>query len=404
MNKLHESSRMNTRKFAMKQLLMTMVAIFALIFMIVPANAQLEIVLDQLSPQPIEPGQDLTLSVRLENENSDMENVRIEIVPDSPITIKNEDRRIIYEGNIIKYGAVIETYLLHVDPLAASGTYEIEFRSRWSINDMASETNKTFKVLVRGAPQLMISNLTVNPERISPKEKFDLTLRVSNEGTGMAREVQVSADMSGLPFVSLDADTKIIKRLDPGKNIQLNYTIQVKDKTDISSYSIPIKMDYKDENGKNISSKSLAGVRVLGKAELAISDIKIEPQNPVIGDLVTVNMRIENSGTGEAKSVKIKLDAPFEGTKSAFLGKIKPDDDAPGIFTFYVTKDGNIPLSASIEYEDDLGTRTVNESLDLHVYEQNGNSMMAPIVVAVPVIGSIAYYLSRRKKNPGNAK
>jgi hypothetical protein len=227
MNKLHESSRMNTRKFAMKPLLMTMVAIFALIFMIVPANAQLEIVLDQLSPQPIEPGQDLTLSARLENENSDIENVRIEIVPDSPITIKNGDRRIIYEGNIIKYGAVIETYLLHVDPLAASGTYEIEFRSRWSINDMASETNKTFKVLVRGAPQLMISNLTVNPERISPKEKFDLTLRVSNEGTGMAREVQVSADMSGLPFVSLDADTKIIKRLDPGEIIQLNYPIQI---------------------------------------------------------------------------------------------------------------------------------------------------------------------------------
>ena len=327
--------------------------------MIVPANAELEIVLDQLSPQPVEPGQDLTLSVRLENENSDMENVRLEIVPDSPIKLKNENERIIDEGRIIKYGAVTETYLLHVDPLAASGTYEIEFRSRWSGNDMSTETNKTFKVLVRGAPQLMISNITVNPGRISPKDKFDLTFQVSNEGTGMAREVQVSADMSDLPFVSLDADTKVIKRLDPGETIQLNYPIQVKDKTEISSYSIPIKMDYKDENGKNISSKSLAGIRVLGKAELAISDIKIEPQNPVIGDLVTVNMRIENSGTGEAKSVKIKLDAPFEGTKSAFLGKIKPDDDAPGIFTFYATKDGNIPLSASIEYEDDLGMRTV---------------------------------------------
>ena len=388
----------------MKTPLITLIAVFALIFMIVPANAQLEIVLDRLSPQPVEPGQDLTLSVRLENENSDKENVRLEIVPDSPITIKNENRRIIDEGRIIQYGAVTETYLLHVDPLASSGTYEIEFRSRWSGNGMSSETNKTFKVLVRGAPQLMISNITVNPVRISPKDKFDLTFLVSNEGTGMAREVQVSADMNDLPFVPLDADTKVIKRLNPGETIHLNFPIQVKDKTEISSYSIPIKMEYKDENGENISSKSLAGIRVLGKAELAISDFKIEPQNPVKGDLVTVNMRIENSGTGEAKSVKIKLDAPFEGTKSAFLGKIKPDDDAPGVFTFYATKDGNIPLSASIEYEDDLGMRTVYESLDLHVYKQNENSMMVPIVVAVPVIGSIAYYLSRRKKNPVNSK
>lgn len=384
----------------MNKLYITTIAVFALIFMIAPANAEIEIVLDQLSPQPVEPGQDLTLSVRLENQFNDIENVRLEIIPDSPIKLKNENDRTINEGRMIKYGAVTETYLLHVDPLAASGEYEIEFRTRWSGNDMMRETNKTFKVLVRGAPQLMISNITINPQSISPKDVFDLMFSVSNVGTGMAREIQVSADTSNLPFVSLDADTKVIRRLDPGEDFQLNYTIQVKDKTEISSYPIPIKMDFKDENGENISSKSYAGIRVLGKAELAISDIKFEPLNPVIGDLVTVNLRIENSGTGEAKSVKVKLDAPSEGTRTAFLGKIKPDDDAPGIFTFYATKDGNIPLSASIEFEDDLGVRDVTESMDIHVYKQNENSMMTPIVVSVPIIGSIAYYLSRRKKNP----
>ena len=388
----------------MNKLHITIIAAIAFIFMIAPASAEIEIVLDQLSPQPVEPGQDITLSVRLENQFDNIENVRLEIIPDSPIKLKNENDRIINEGRMIKYGAVTETYLLHVDPLAASGEYEIEFRTYWSGNDMMRETNKTFKVLVRGAPQLMISSITINPGSISPKDVFDLMFSVSNEGTGMAREVQVTADTSNLPFVSLDADTKVIRRLDPGENIQLNYTIQVKDKTEISSYPIPIKMDYKDENGKNISSKSYAGIRVLGKAELAISDIKFEPLNPVIGDLVTVNMRIENSGTGEAKSVKVKLDTPSEGTRTAFLGKIKPDDDAPGIFTFYAAKDGNIPISASIDYEDDLGMRTVTESLELQVYKQNENSMTSPIVLAVPIIGSIAYYLSRRKKNQGNAK
>ncbi len=58
---------------------LNIIAVFALISMIAPANAELGIVLDQLSPQPVEPGQDLTLSVRLENEFSDIENVRLEI-------------------------------------------------------------------------------------------------------------------------------------------------------------------------------------------------------------------------------------------------------------------------------------------------------------------------------------
>ncbi len=374
------------------------IAVFALIFMIAPANAELEIVLDEISPQPAEPGHDLTLSVRLVNEYSELENVKLEIVPDSPIKLKNENDRIIDEGRMIKYGAVAETYLLHIDPGASSGSYDIEFRAHWLSNDQQRETNKTFNVIVRGVPQLVISNITINPQRISPKDTFDLTFLTSNEGTGVAREVQVSAATSGLPFVSVDADTKTIKRLDPGESVQLSYAVQVKDKTEISSYSIPIKMDYKDENGENISSKSFAGIRVLGKAELAISDIKIEPQNPVEGDLVTVNMRIENSGTGEAKSAKVSLDAPFKGTRTAFLGKIKPDDDAPGVFTFYAEKGGDIPYSANIEFEDDLGVRTVSEPLNLYVRNPNKNGMAVPVIVTLPFIAAGIYYLHRRKK------
>ncbi len=377
---------------------LTIVAALALISMIAPANAELEIVLDQLSPQPVEPGQDLTLSVRLDNEFSNIENVRLEILPDSPIKLKNENDRIIDEGNIIKYGAVAETYTLHVDPLATSGSYDIEFRTHWSDNNMLRESNKTFKVMVRGMPQLMISNITINPLRISPKDKFDITFSISNDGTGTARDVQVSAVTSGLPFVSVDADTKNIRSLNPGESIQLSYAIQVKDKTEISSYSIPIEMDYKDENGENQSTKSFAGVRVLGKAELAISDLKIDPQNPVEGDLVTVNMRIENSGTGEAKSVKVNLDAPFNGTRTAFLGKIKPDDDAPGVFTFYAEKGGDIPYSANVEFEDDLGVRTVTEPLNLYVSSPNKNGMAAPAIVTLPLIAVGVYYLHRRKK------
>ena len=133
----------------MNKLHITIIAAIAFIFMIAPASAEIEIVLDQLSPQPVEPGQDITLSVRLENQFDDIENVRLEIIPDSPIKLKNENDRIINDGRMIKYGAVTETYLLHVDPLAASGEYEIEFRTGWFGNDMMHETNKTFKVLVR---------------------------------------------------------------------------------------------------------------------------------------------------------------------------------------------------------------------------------------------------------------
>lgn len=381
-----------------RQLSLIIFAIFVFVFIIAPAKAEIKIVLDELSPQPVEPGHDLVLSVRLENEGDDIENLKITIVPDTPIILKNENDRTIDEGRIIKLGAVAETYLLHVDANAVSGAYEIEFRVNWLGSDQKRETNNTFKVMVRGAPQLVISNITVNPERISPKDVFDLAFTVSNEGTGVAREVQVSAGTSGMPFIPVTTDTNIIKKLNPGESTKLSYVIQVKDKTEISSYSIPIRMEYKDENGKNISSQSYVGIRVLGRAELAIADIKIEPQNPAKGDIVTINMRIENSGTGEAKSVKVSLDAPFEGTKTTFLGKIKPDDDAPGVFTFYADKDGDIPYAAKIEFEDDLGARSVIEALNLHLHNANKNSIIAPVIAALLIIAGSVYYLQRRKK------
>ena len=247
-----------------------------------------------------------------------------------------------------------EIYLLHVDPRAVSGAYDIEFRTRWLSNDQQRETNRTFKIMVRGIPQLAISNVTINPELISPQEAFDLAFSVSNEGTGIAREVQISAATGGLPFVPVGSDTKIIKKLDPGESGRLSYRIQVKDRAEISSYSIPIKMDYKDENGKNISSQGFTGIEVLGKAKISIANIKTEPQNPVNGDLVSVTMRIENSGNGDAKSVKVSINTPIKGTKIAFLGKIQPNDDAPAVFTLYTTESGDIPYSAVIEFEDEL--------------------------------------------------
>lgn len=375
-------------------------AAMAILLLIAPANAtELGIVLDKLSPQPVEPGQDLVMSVRLENEGEDIDNVKLTIVPDTPIILKNENDRILDVGRIIKLGAIAETYLLHIDSRAVSGAYEIEFRARWLSNDQQRETNKTFKVMVRGVPQLAISNITINPETISPQDTFNITFSVSNEGTGIAREVQVSAATGGLPFVPIGADTKIIKNLDPGESIQLNYRLLVKDKTLISSYSIPIKMDYKDENGKNTSSQSFVGVKVLGDAELSIGNIKTEPQNPAKGDLVIITMRLENSGNGDAKSVKVSLDIPFEGTKTAFLGKIKPDDDAPGVFTFYITESGDIPYTASIEFEDDLGKHITKETLTLNVQSTNKNGIIVPVIIVALIALAVGIYLSRRKKS-----
>lgn len=375
-----------------------MAATLMLIFITLPANAELEIILDSMSPQPVEPGHDFVLSVNLANENTEVKAVTLEILPDSPIILKDEKDHVVDVGNIIKYGAVAKIFQLHIDPRAHTGSYDIDFRARWSSNDQMRETNKTIKVMVRGIPQLAITNITINPEHISPQDTFELAFTVSNEGNGIARDILVGAATGGLPFATAGVDTNVIKALDPGESNRLSYHVMVKDKADISSYSIPIRMEYKDENGKNISSQSLVGVKVLGRAKLSIASIKTEPQNPAKDEFVTVTMRIENSGTGDAKSAKMIVAMPFEGNKTVFLGKIKPNDDAPAVFTFKASESGNIPFSVTLEFEDDLGTHMQTWTLNQYVYGRNGNNIAAPAGVLAIVAGTTAYFLFRRKK------
>jgi hypothetical protein len=111
-----------------------------------------------------------------------------------------------------------------------------------------------------------------------------------------------------------------------------------------------------------------------------------------------MTMRVENSGNGDAKSVKVSLNIPFGGTKTAFLGKIKPNDDAPAVFSVFANQSGDIPYSAVIEYEDDLGTHSTTEALNLHMRSTNKSDFVSPVGAVALVVVACVYYLSRRKK------
>lgn len=371
-------------------------AVFTIAFLITPANAELEIVLDKLSPQPVEPGQDLVLSIRLVNEFSEIENVKLTIQPDSPIILKNDNDRIINIGRMITFSAAAETYSLHIDSLAVSGAYEVEFQALWLSNDQQRETNKTFKVMVRGVPQLAISNTIIEPETISPGDNFNLNFSVSNNGTGIASSIRVASQLENLPFISIGTNTRIIDKLPHGFSKKLEYRLLAKDNAEPASYSVPIRLDYQREDGGNFSSSELVGVNVLGKSRLNIAGINTDPSRIEKGNYLTLTIRIENAGNGNAKSVKANIDIPFRGTKTAFLGKIEPDDDAPAIFNLHADDAGDYRYNLTVQYEDDLGKHEIHEELMMTVSSGDRTSVFVIILFIIAVIGAYWFFIRRK--------
>ncbi|MEA1895614.1 MAG: COG1361 S-layer family protein [Euryarchaeota archaeon] len=361
-------------------------------------NTDIKITVNELTPQPVEPGRDLVLSVTLDNYGRGAaEHAVLTIMPDSPVILKNENDRIIRYDRIIGYGANVETYILYIDPAAVSGNYEIELGATCTDDGQHREQNLTIPVVVRGEPKLVISDIMIEPEVIKPEDMFDLSFRVSNKGSGTASTVQVTAALDNLSFVPMGADTKIIKRLDPDASEQLNYRIMTSDSAKVASYAIPITMSCNDESGRNVTSQSFVGINVLGDADLCIASVRTNPESPATGDVMTLMLRIENSGHGDAESVKVTIDIPFGGTRTAFLGEIEADDDAPCIFNFRATESGDIPYHAVISYKDDLGDHTTTVDMVLHVSDGGNGDMLIPaLAVAALIIVGVVYL--RRKK------
>ena len=239
--------------------------------------------------------------------------------------------------------------------------------------------------------------MNVEPETIKPEDMFDLSFRVSNKGSGTASTMQVTAALDNLPFVPMGADTFIIRKLDAGASERLSYRILVSDTAEISAHTIPVTMRCDDESGGNITSQSSVGINVVGDADLCIASVKTSPGNPSAGDDVTLTFKIENAGHGDAESVKATIDIPFAGTKTAFLGKIEADDDAPCLFTFRATESGDTPYHAVISYKDDLGDHTTTVPLVLYVGDGGNGDMLIPALAVAALIVVGVFYLRRRK-------
>ncbi len=353
-----------------------------------PENANIIITKSDITPVPAAPGKDLLLEVLIENNGqSEAKNVSIEIKPDPKILLKNEDERVTYKESFCTFCRLAKTYYLHVDSRAVSGVYEIEIKAT---RGGEIEVIKTINVTVRGKPQLTISDVKIMPGIITPESNLTLDFSVTNKGTGIASAISVKTILDDVPFIPVGVNSLVIEKLSPNSSRRVQYNLFAK-KIASGGYSLPIQLKYENENNENFSSKEFVGIRVVGKAKLNIANIKTDPNKIISGNDITLMVRIENSGTGDARSVKADIGLPFQGTKTAFLGKIDPDEDAPAVFNLKASKAGDYKYNLTIQYEDDLGEHEYKQDLDIVVYDTTGNSGII-VVLGIIIILGVVYF------------
>jgi hypothetical protein len=287
---------------------------------------------------------------------------------------------------------------------ARSGIY---FPEAWI--DVKDGRSTRFPILVnintdiatQKKPSLAIAKML--PGRVAPGDDIAADLMVENTGLTRASDIAIVVNSTVKSIALTTTGRYYIASLDPGEKSAINLRFASDRNTPVGINPVTLSVSYHNMDGTTERQTETLGIPFKGKADIAISSVTTDPVRPVPGNPFTLVIRVENTGTDRATSVRAILDSGFSGTREAFIGSIDKDSDAPAIFYLQATKDGTVPAAISISYNDEYGSHTVNETTAV----MTNPASPLPLIIAIFLIlgagAGAAYWYYRIRPGNGHA-
>jgi hypothetical protein len=253
----------------------------------------------------------------------------------------------------------------------------------------------------RQAILIMASSLSGN---VNPGDEIPVTLTISNAGQTVADDVIIRIENVSATVAPKNSDAYHLGAIPAGGVKIVDLALLSDKKTTAGLVRIPVTLRYNAIDGSQRTQMTGIDLIMKGKAELGFVSVDTNPPRLSENTPFDLTVRIENTGTGEAKQVSAKIDLPAEGTKEAFIGKIKPGNDAPAVFLLEGIKAGNYPYNLTISYTDDMGVHTQVRQMNLRVpaADQSGTIIIGLIILGI--LGFVAYRYWYLPKRNGNGK
>jgi hypothetical protein len=247
----------------------------------------------------------------------------------------------------------------------------------------------------RQAILIMGSSLTGS---VNPGDEIPVTITVNNAGQTLADDVTLRIDNVSGTVAPKNADLYHLGTIAAGGQKTVDLALLSDKKSNSGLVRIPVLISYNAIDGIQQTQDTGIDVIMKGKAELGFVSVDTNPPRLTENTPFDLTVRIENTGSGEAKQLSAKIDLPAEGTREAFIGKIKPGNDAPAIFLLEGLKGGNYPYNLTVTYTDDMGAHTFSRSMNMRVppADMSGTIILGLIVLVIlAVIGYRYWYLPK---------
>ena len=235
---------------------------------------------------------------------------------------------------------------------------------------------------------IMDSTLTGS---LNPGDEIPVRITISNTGDMLSDDVTLTIENGTSMVAPKNTDRYHLGSILPGQNKTFDLVLLSDKKMIAGLVRIPVTIRYNAIDGIAMTQSTGIDVPFKGKAELGFVSVDTNPSRLSEKTPFDLTVRIENTGTGEAKQVSAKVDLPSEGTKEAFIGKIKPGNDAPAIFLLEGMKGGSYPYNLTISYTDDMGVHTLTRQMNLRVPQADNSGSILFVLIILGILGFLAY-------------
>lgn len=229
----------------------------------------------------------------------------------------------------------------------------------------------------------VLGTAVTTPDAVIPGEQAVVRLDLINTGESAADRVIVRIGNASTSIKPKDGELYHIRSIPSGKNEPVDITLITDRKAEPGIATVPVTITYYTIDGAEHTEHAAINIMVRGQVEIGIASIETSPERIVSGEPFNLIIRIENAGTGDAKSVNARIDLPVSGTREAFLGKIKPGNDAPALFRLGSALAGDHPYNVTIVYNDEWGDHTVTYPLSLSVAPADYSGIIIAVIILV---------------------
>ncbi|MFA4855048.1 MAG: hypothetical protein WC634_00480 [archaeon] len=368
-------------------------------------------------PAPVAPSSAITIWVQIKNDSGyDAEDSIIRMEVEFPFSLQPGEEAEKSLGLIKAYATTTVEYKLLVDAKAVDGLYGIKVM----VGEQQPTKQAIFSVKVlSGTPKLEIVESDVymfSPGQVGPVNftvqniggsiAKDITLKINPERTVTSTGVVVEREI-----VSLGAAAKYIASLDHNEKATVNLTLAVNQGTALKNYSVPVTLEYFDQNGTAKTQTAYLGIKVTADAQV---DAVINSVNPKAfpGGTSEIVIDMFNVGLADAKYVVVEISgehASIEEPKQ-FIGTLEADDFDS--FKTNVSFDpatplGELPMTLKVYYKnDDLEEQVTTKQLSVNILspgaatDMTGGALMIFIGLISLALELIGLYVVARWAYP----